>query len=203
MFQVFNCTDGGSGNLIVQQQPSVYCGSDSWNKFVAFDSVMIFFYLFLVPGWVVRQFYYSKKTGKEQISSSLIAPMCQSYRSGCEYFELLRLCFRVGFVLIRDTFPLAASSKILFLTLLLLSQIWLESEFRPYAEHSQQSLSLLWEMMCILLLVSFPGLRVNEKNAFGACLVLFCVLIAGWSVFHAVQTTLKLANSSKENTAAV
>eukprot|EP00475_Leptophrys_vorax_P024833 TRINITY_DN34449_c0_g1_i1.p1 TRINITY_DN34449_c0_g1~~TRINITY_DN34449_c0_g1_i1.p1 ORF type:complete len:334 (-),score=56.12 TRINITY_DN34449_c0_g1_i1:1270-2241(-) len=143
MFQIFNCVDGGNGSLVVRQEPSVQCGSQSWKLFVIFDSAMMLFYLVYVPVWVGLRFVKATKLNDQLTLSVLIAPLCQSYRSGAEFFELYRLGFRFGFVLIKDTFPISTDSKILFLTFLLLAQIWLESDIRPHADRSHQGLALM------------------------------------------------------------
>eukprot|EP00475_Leptophrys_vorax_P035697 TRINITY_DN5910_c0_g2_i4.p1 TRINITY_DN5910_c0_g2~~TRINITY_DN5910_c0_g2_i4.p1 ORF type:complete len:738 (+),score=86.74 TRINITY_DN5910_c0_g2_i4:52-2265(+) len=202
MFQVFNCVDGGNGSYVVRQEPSVLCGSKPWKNFVIFDSIMIFLYLVLTPVWIFRQFVKSKKTNDRELLKVLIEPMCQSCRSGAEFFEFYRLGFRLGFILIKDTLPLSTDSKIMFLTLLLLSQIWLESDIRPYMDQSHQGLALLWEIVCVLLLVSstiftHAGFTPNEKTSFGISLVSLCILVTFTCVLRAIQSVLKEQRSKQ------
>jgi hypothetical protein len=144
MFQVFSCSSPGGDYSVISQQPSVRCGDETWKRFVVFDSFMIFFYCFVIPLAVIRIVRKALKENDTQVVSSLFRPMTSSYRSGAEYFELIRLLFRMSFVLIRDALPISSESKTLFYMLILLVLIWIESDTRPYLDRAQQGLSIMY-----------------------------------------------------------
>jgi hypothetical protein len=143
MFQVFNCVESGDGRYVIKQDPSVTCHSETWKKFVVFDSVMILLYLLLIPLWVAFKFKKAMHDKDKKTLSILIHPLTSFYRPGAEFFEICRLVFRILFVLVRDALPLSSVSKITFYMLLLLALVWFESDVRPYADRAQQGLSIL------------------------------------------------------------
>jgi hypothetical protein len=132
MFQIFNCVDTGSTGYRIAQDPSVSCYDRIWKTFVGLDTVMILFYLLVLPSIVIYIFSRYKRTGDKITFDTLIKPLTHGYRDGAEWFELVRLSFKLGFVLVRDVFNLSLSGKIAFLCLLLLILVWSESNCRPY-----------------------------------------------------------------------
>jgi hypothetical protein len=143
MLQVFNCVDDGSGVKRVSQDPSQFCFQDGWNRFVVFDSFMLVVYLGVLPAVVIGMYRKAIKNGDLKLIQTLIKPLTPGFREGCEWFELVRFLFKLGFVLVRDVFRLSTKGKIAFLCLLLLMLVWCESNARPYEAVVQQNLSLV------------------------------------------------------------
>jgi uncharacterized membrane protein len=79
---------------------------------------MIAFYLVILPATLIRMFVVAKKEGDHKTMNTLFKPLTNDYRPGCEWFEFVRLLFKFGFVLVRDTFRLSSHGKIAFLCLL-------------------------------------------------------------------------------------
>jgi hypothetical protein len=143
MLQVFNCFSVGTGEKYISQEPSIQCGQAAWYQFILFDVFFIVFYLIMIPSLLVYFFIRAKRTNDSEIIATLIQPLTQNYKEGCEWFEIAKMLFRLCFVLIRDTFQLASGTKIVFLGLLLFIMFWIESLIQPYVEQVQQDLSSL------------------------------------------------------------
>jgi hypothetical protein len=143
MFQAFNCVSSGDGKYVIRSEPTVVCGSPDWKKFVIFNAFAMMLYVFITPGFVIYKFKKANQADEKDTLNILIHPMTQSYRPGAEYFELLRFIFRVVFVLLRDVLPLSSEAKIVFLILMLVLFIWIETTVRPYSDQAQQNLSIL------------------------------------------------------------
>jgi hypothetical protein len=141
MLQVFNCVNGESGSKVLNQEPSINCYGSSWTLFVVFDALVLVFYLFCVPGLIYL--LYKKTTNDDRFQKVIIAPLTSFYRPGCEWFEAVRVLFRFCFILVRDVLGLSNSGKITFLSLALMTLLWIESRSRPYLSRAQQDLSLL------------------------------------------------------------
>jgi uncharacterized membrane protein len=138
LIQPFNCVQSG-GKLVMAVDPSVECLGQSWNNFIVFDVFFVSLYFVLTPAILICKFRHDSGGQWHEV----VRPLVQGYRPGAEWFEIVRFLFRVSFVLIRDTLNLSTEGKGIFLTLILLSVLWIESRSRPYANPAIQDLSML------------------------------------------------------------
>jgi hypothetical protein len=143
MFQIFNCVDDGAGGLVIAQQPSIQCYSKPWRDFLSIDIVFIAVYLFVCPGIVILMYRRFKKTTDRKIEFQFLKPLTQFIRPGAEWFEFVKLIFRLNFVFVRDVLPVSSMFKLSFLGILLMVMIWIESKTRPYEQPQQNDFSLL------------------------------------------------------------
>jgi hypothetical protein len=144
MMQTFNCVDTANNGFRVLQDPTVRCYDQTWTIFIGFDSVMLFFYIIVLPLVLIRMYIKAKKDNDEKVMLAIIRPLTSGCKQGAEWFELSRVFFKLCFVLVRDTFKLSSSGKISFLCLTFLVTIWCESNWRPYESTAHQNLSLLY-----------------------------------------------------------
>jgi hypothetical protein len=143
LLQIFSCTDGGRGTMVMKQDPQALCYDTPWYQFVVFVVIFLVAYFLIFPAFLAVKFTKAKKHGDHQVLNLLFRPLFHNYREGCEWFELIRLASRVIFVLVRDVFNLTGSAKVSFLALMLMVLLYIETQSLPYTEKHYQSLSLL------------------------------------------------------------
>jgi hypothetical protein len=144
LFQIFNCVPEGNGAYVIKADPSVQCYDKSWTNIVIADSLFIIFYIICIPILFLlafRQASTSPERKKEM--QVLIQRITGGYRVGAEHFELLKLCFKLAFVLIRDVLSFYAIWKSCLLTLLFSLKIHSQSQLQPYQNPTQNSLSMM------------------------------------------------------------
>jgi hypothetical protein len=142
LFQAFNCVKHDDGSVILYHEPSISCQSSDWITFISVDSLFIFFYIIVIPAWLI--FKCRSSNGMENENTrKLLGPLTQMYRKGAEWFELSRLAFRLCFVILRDALQVSSTMKISLLIFLLMYQAFVESRARPYAEKAHNDLSLM------------------------------------------------------------
>jgi hypothetical protein len=139
MFQIFNCVPAPRNQTVIAQEPSIICASFEWIMFAVFDIMAIIFYVIFLPVISYRMY----RSGEERFAEQVIKPLTKFYKPGSEWFEIVRMASRFLFVLARDALGLSNAGKIAFLSVLVMILLWIESRYRPYAEQTQQDLSLL------------------------------------------------------------
>jgi hypothetical protein len=144
LLQIFSCVDAGGGVFVVKQDPTTRCFEGNWYRFVSFVIVLLLLYFIAYPVFLIWRFRKAKRLGETDVLKELFAPLFQNYRQGYEWFELVRVGFRIGFVMVRDVFVLSSSAKVVFLGLLLMILLYIESENHPYVDRHFQSLSILY-----------------------------------------------------------
>jgi hypothetical protein len=141
--QVFNCVESGDGFRVLRQEPSIKCGASNWVGFVVFALIFFLSYAFALPLLVWRLHLKYQQKGSVSEMKLLSLPIGDSYRPGFEWFELVKLATKLGFVLVRDVFAFSSGGKMTFLMFLLLLMLCIESQVMPFAQKSHQSLSIL------------------------------------------------------------
>jgi hypothetical protein len=95
MFQVFNCTKGEDGKFRIASSPSNECFTGNWNIFVSFDAILIAFYVVVLPILTFRIVKSAKSKNDTLVIDSLVRPLCQNYKPANEWFELVKLGFKL------------------------------------------------------------------------------------------------------------
>eukprot|EP00475_Leptophrys_vorax_P008783 TRINITY_DN1572_c0_g1_i3.p1 TRINITY_DN1572_c0_g1~~TRINITY_DN1572_c0_g1_i3.p1 ORF type:complete len:851 (-),score=139.88 TRINITY_DN1572_c0_g1_i3:150-2702(-) len=205
MFQIFNCVDSGDvgHQYVLSQNPSIVCFSTTWIGFVVFDSFFILLYLVLVPLGLIFFYIQCKKYKDEKSFKSFFKPLTKGYRDGVEWFELVKFLFRLVFVLLRDTLRLEGNSKILFLVVLLVILVWIESHAHPYEEQAQQDLSIMWSLICVILLASNSVFQSTADArtllVVTSFLVAFLLGVTLLTVFNSVRQVVMMQKSGVTN----
>jgi hypothetical protein len=143
MFQAFNCTKGEDGKFRISSSPTDECFTETWNTFVFFDSIFMVFYIVLMPALVSKIAQSAKSKADSLTFETAIRPLCQNYKPGKEWFELIKLGFKLFLVIIKDLLPFSSALKITSIGCLIMVLQWIESRSRPYEEQFQQNLSIL------------------------------------------------------------
>jgi hypothetical protein len=142
MFQIFNCSEQG-GYFWITADPTELCYSNSWYSFIGVDAGFIAFYLFGVPLYVFLRYREAGFQTSEPYFRRTFGSLMFSYRSDCQGFEVVRLTFKLSFVLIRDAFNISRIAKTAFLGLILASINWIEANLRPYESEETNAVSQL------------------------------------------------------------
>jgi hypothetical protein len=140
MFQIFNCSEQG-GSHWVKADPSIACFGKTWYTVVGVDAGFMAFYLVCIPLYVLRRYHQAKFHTDDPSFQHTFGSLMHSYRPGCKGFEVIRLAFKLSFVLIRDTFNISRVAKTAFLGLLLATNNWFEANHRPYQSEATNSMS--------------------------------------------------------------
>jgi hypothetical protein len=142
MFQVFNCTHQPDGTANLLADPSEKCYSQVWIAVAAIDSVLIVFYLTVLPLYLLNEVRH-RGADKDKIIDLLFGQITSSYDSEAKGFEVVRIVFKFFFVLIRDVLGVSKLSKSTLLCLLIAAQTCIESRYRPYKQKYANDLSML------------------------------------------------------------
>eukprot|EP00475_Leptophrys_vorax_P043630 TRINITY_DN8463_c0_g2_i5.p1 TRINITY_DN8463_c0_g2~~TRINITY_DN8463_c0_g2_i5.p1 ORF type:complete len:735 (+),score=106.83 TRINITY_DN8463_c0_g2_i5:25-2205(+) len=143
LFQLFSCIPRNDGSFRLKYDPVEACYSSSWNQAVMINAGFMFLYLVLIPGMVLRSYFQAKHDNDLETFKSLFITITVPYREGCQAFELFKLGFKLGFVLIRDILQVSQIAKTAFLALLFYCHNWIDSWYRPYDTSESNALSML------------------------------------------------------------
>eukprot|EP00475_Leptophrys_vorax_P013385 TRINITY_DN19774_c0_g2_i1.p1 TRINITY_DN19774_c0_g2~~TRINITY_DN19774_c0_g2_i1.p1 ORF type:complete len:639 (+),score=117.60 TRINITY_DN19774_c0_g2_i1:130-1917(+) len=199
MLQIFNCFDSGNGRFVVFREPSIECYSPAWRNQAVFHSFMILLYMGVLPMSFAFIAFKIKKSQGLAAFLGFVRPIVGKYRDGAEWFELVKLFFKFGIVVIRDALSISSGIKIPILSFVMMVMWLIELRVRPYARQKQQDLSLLWNLVSQILLLSnimFVSATFGsiEKTAFSVILVIFIfasVMVSLSSITRRRQTTEK------------
>jgi hypothetical protein len=128
LFQIFNCVPQGD-KYVMLADPTIKCYESLWFSYLPFALFFILLYV-VTPLSAGIFFFRSIKIGSLQASKFEV--FFRPYRAGCEYWEMVRLLYRLAFVIIRDTTSFDSGSKTLFLISVLAIELYLEGNFRPF-----------------------------------------------------------------------
>jgi hypothetical protein len=140
MLEIFNCTKLEDDHYVLTNYPTIQCYAKDWNSGIVVVSVFLFAYLILLP-LMILLYYFRTRTAKKEFT--LFAPFLQSYREGYSWFEIIKFCSKLVFVITRDILPISSSSKITLLMFMLLLSVSLESLYRPFKSSVLNSISTL------------------------------------------------------------
>jgi hypothetical protein len=132
MFEIFNCNSQTDGSFFLSVDPSIVCYSREWNSYLAVNVLFIIIYL-VVPLTAGSIYFINLKMngGKVGVYAQTFAAQ---YREGCEFWELVRILYKLMFVLIRNTTSLDRGSETLILLGILVLEMYVEVRFRPYRD---------------------------------------------------------------------
>jgi hypothetical protein len=141
--QVFSCIEAGNGKSVLKQDAQTPCYDQAWKSYVVFVVFALIAYFVVLPGCLVWKFRELRKQNDRATIKQIFDPLIKSYREGSEWYELVKTLFRLGLVVIRDMLTFSISAKVVFLGLLLMVLLFIETETRPYVETLYQTLSIL------------------------------------------------------------
>eukprot|EP00475_Leptophrys_vorax_P006867 TRINITY_DN14290_c0_g1_i6.p1 TRINITY_DN14290_c0_g1~~TRINITY_DN14290_c0_g1_i6.p1 ORF type:complete len:685 (-),score=96.30 TRINITY_DN14290_c0_g1_i6:96-2150(-) len=196
MFQIFKCSRTKS----LVMDPSISCFSSDWKIYVAVNSLFILVYLLFIPTvtWVL--YCKCSKNVQHPEFSSLYGQLFKSYRKGCEGFECFKLLFKLMLVVIRDLLSVSNIGKSTLYMCLFVWQIWIESFYRPYESSESNDLSLLWNVTCILILISqfvFSSAEVSSQIKV-TFVVLFFLLVSSIVSYVVIKEVISIVKQSHE-----
>jgi hypothetical protein len=142
LFQVFNCVQQLDGTYFLFSDPSVKCYDQVWKAYISLDAIFILAYVILLPGFGL---YYVMKYRNNKDYEETLAPFVRSYRNGAEYWEFLRLFYKLIFVLLRDTISMDSSSRVLVLVAVLFAEIYIENRLHPFKDRHSAEISFRYD----------------------------------------------------------
>eukprot|EP00475_Leptophrys_vorax_P014668 TRINITY_DN20946_c0_g1_i2.p1 TRINITY_DN20946_c0_g1~~TRINITY_DN20946_c0_g1_i2.p1 ORF type:complete len:369 (-),score=69.87 TRINITY_DN20946_c0_g1_i2:154-1260(-) len=189
LFQMFNCVVQVDGVAVLSSDPSILCYDKTWNGYVAVAVMFVIAYVLVLPGW---GFHYIYKNRSNPDAAQRLQPFIKPYREGLEFWEFVRLAFRLLFVVFRDVAAIDQSNKVLVLIFLLMAQIMTEINFQPFKSKMISEISLCWGLLSLVILLSLSVLESNatspeSKRTFAALLVFFVVVL----IFHTLQDLVR------------
>jgi hypothetical protein len=129
LFQIFNCTQQGH-EFVLAHDPSIRCYTTQWKIYLGVD---IFFIMLYVPLPLISGLYYFVSKAHLVKRGHLgLDVFIKPYREGCEYWEMVRLFYKLVFVLIRDISSIDGSNKTLLLLIVIVSSAHLDIMMKPY-----------------------------------------------------------------------
>jgi hypothetical protein len=117
---------------MVSVDPSIVCYNGEWNSYLALNVVFIILYL-VIPLSAGSIYFLKLKLNGGKVGES-VQSFTSQYREGCEFWELVRILYKLMFVLIRNTTSLDRGSETLFLLCILVLEMYVEVRFRPYRD---------------------------------------------------------------------
>eukprot|EP00475_Leptophrys_vorax_P013030 TRINITY_DN19420_c0_g1_i1.p1 TRINITY_DN19420_c0_g1~~TRINITY_DN19420_c0_g1_i1.p1 ORF type:complete len:298 (+),score=54.37 TRINITY_DN19420_c0_g1_i1:723-1616(+) len=200
MFGIFNCLKRSSGEFYIANDPSEACFTSTWVGYTVLDVLFIIFYLIIFPIMMWRYFLRCSKNIRHPDMLVLLGTIVHQYREGTELFELFRVFFRFCFMVLRDLLHISRLSKSTLLSLLFALQIWIEARWRPYKEKESNDLSMVWNLVCLLILLSqfiFSSSSITEAEKLGYA-ILFLLLIIGILTFSLVSSFMVQLKKAKQ-----
>jgi hypothetical protein len=141
LIQPFNCVLSGD-QYYLKVDPLYQCFDRSWFNAMYGIGLFTILYFALIPAFLVKR--YMECEGKDyETFLLLINQICNSYRPECKLYEIFRLLFKFGFVIIRDVISTSRIIMSGFLVLLFAIEISVKGWIRPYRSESTNGLSIM------------------------------------------------------------
>jgi hypothetical protein len=134
IFQVFNCIPQSDSSYVLRADPSIFCYTSSWKTSVYGGIFFMFLYCFILPLSGVAVIIKYRKSREDLLR--LMNPFVSPYSEGCEYWEFVKLFWKLVFIILRDTSQLDSLTKTIILGAALVGEHWFEIEMSPYASRT-------------------------------------------------------------------
>jgi hypothetical protein len=141
LFQIFRCSPSDSGKDVMYNDPTTPCYESAWNGYLGVVIFFIIFYFVIVPTIFLLRVR-AVKNNEDQFHE-LVDPITKQFKEEYHWFEVVRLLFRFFFVLFRDIFGLNIDATSACLATIIITNMWMESMFRPYTSLQQNRISNL------------------------------------------------------------
>jgi hypothetical protein len=138
IFQVFYCTEVKHGEWVLVSDPAVKCYDASWNRYLVIDILAMIVYVAFLP---LFAFFYIKSRVKNQSDVENLKMIISPYKQGLEYWEIVKLGYKLIFILLRNVggFDPVVKQFVLFLALVI--QLHLDSKICPYKRTDANDIS--------------------------------------------------------------
>jgi hypothetical protein len=138
LFQIFNCTQQSNGIWTMVGDPSVQCFDSQWKGYLVLDIFGIIGYVLILP---TAGLFYVLRNANNPAEMEALRPFTSAYRSGCEYWDFVRLGYKLIFVVFRSLPDMDFFIKSLLMLTVLAGQSLLEGRMLPYKKQAANELS--------------------------------------------------------------
>jgi hypothetical protein len=129
IFQLFYCVQVHDGWWVLASDPSVKCFDSTWYKYLVLDILAIVGYVIALPAFSL---FYILSNVKNPSKAENLKMITSPYRSGLEYWEIVKLCYKMVFIMLRNAGGIESSVREFILVVILITQLYIDVKVNPH-----------------------------------------------------------------------